>query len=261
MKPVRSGRQHLAIRLRRVATDGDPDVTLTVHCPERGETVSVEACLGCEHCEGLHVDPTEANTFLICGPPAPPVNAAEVHPAALGVFDADATPVTEVMTENVLCVRADTSLEVLTALFLENGISGAPVVDDAGRPVGVVSKTDLLRELTERGQTEEVETTSFRMHGWDVDLGRGFHHAQVSQVRVRDIMMPLAFSLPESAPVSLAAALMAQEGVHRLPVVSAGDGSVVGIVSALDVLRWLARRDGYLVPLASERSGELEKKK
>jgi CBS domain-containing protein len=40
---------------------------------------------------------------------------------------------------------------------------------------------------------------------------------------------------------------MAFEGVHRLPVVSDG-GEVVGILSALDVLRWFGRRAGYLIP-------------
>ncbi|MCA9597046.1 MAG: CBS domain-containing protein [Myxococcales bacterium] len=247
-----SERQHLAVKLRRVASDDATDVTLSVFCPAQGASVSVEECMTCDRCEGLHVDPTETDTFLVCSLAAIPA-AEEPRPPAPATTPPDATPVTEVMTSAVLCVSADTTLEALTSLFLEHGISGAPVVDDQGRPIGVVSKTDLLREMTVRGQTEEVESRTFRVHGWDIDLGRGFHLAEVAQARVRDIMMPLAYALPESAPLSLAAALMAQEGVHRVPVVSGNDGSVVGIVSALDVLRWLARSEGYLVPLASER--------
>ena len=58
-------------------------------------------------------------------------------------------------------------------------------------------------------------------------------------------MMRVAFCLEETETVAAAAALMATECVHRIPVVSRADGSVVGIVSSLDVLGWLARQHGY----------------
>ena len=43
-----------------------------------------------------------------------------------------------------------------------------------------------------------------------------------------------------------AAALMAYENIHRVPVVAA-DGAVIGIVSAMDIVRWVAEQDGYVV--------------
>ena len=55
-----------------------------------------------------------------------------------------------------------------------------------------------------------------------------------------------AFTLPEAATVSQAAAIMAYERIHRVPVVTT-DGSVVGIVCALDIVAWLAAHDGYAV--------------
>ena len=62
-----------------------------------------------------------------------------------------------------------------------------------------------------------------------------------------EIMTPLAVTVSETATIAEASALMALEGVHRLPVVNnAMSGRVVGVVSALDVLGWLARRSGYL---------------
>jgi len=64
---------------------------------------------------------------------------------------------------------------------------------------------------------------------------------------VEDVMTPFAFSLPSDAPVSRAAALMAYEGIHRLAVVS-HDGTLVGVVTSLDIMRWLAQRAGYVVP-------------
>jgi len=131
---------------------------------------------------------------------------------------ADRVRVSAVMSRDVVCVREGVSLYVLTALFLERGISGAPVVDAEGFPLGVVSKTDLVRNTYEGG------------------LG----------TMVSDIMTPLTFKLREHAALSQAAALMAYEGVHRVPVVS-DEGRVVGILSSIDVMRWLALDGGYLV--------------
>jgi CBS domain-containing protein len=64
-------------------------------------------------------------------------------------------------------------------------------------------------------------------------------------------MTPVTFVLPENASIAQAAALMAYEGVHRIPVVSCS-GDIVGLVSSLDVLRWLGQASGYLVPACAK---------
>jgi CBS domain-containing protein len=132
------------------------------------------------------------------------------------------------------------SIEALMALFIERGISGVPVVDAEGLPVGVVSKTDLVREQYENGESFAAEPARVQ------DLGDGFHVEPTARGTVLDIMTPLAFTLHERSSLSRAAAMMALEGVHRVPVIS-DDRRVVGILSSLDVMRWLAQHDGYLV--------------
>jgi CBS domain-containing protein len=159
----------------------------------------------------------------------------------------DETTLDAIMTREVLCVPPEMDVDTLVALFLQRGISGAPVIGKDGRVLGVVSKTDVLRERYESEDVERVERPSVRRGGYEVDLGPGYHLLHTTDTRVADIMMPVTFVLPENARVSRAAALMALEGVHRIPVVSQ-DGHVTGIVSALDVLRWLALSSGYLVP-------------
>jgi regulator of cell morphogenesis and NO signaling len=151
------------------------------------------------------------------------------------------------MTGNVVCVREDMSIEALAALLIERGISGVPVVDAAGFPVGVVSKTDLVREHYADGEAAIPEPLQVKEHrGIEFMLGASFGAAPAGRGTVGDIMTPLAFTLYEHSPISQAAALMAFEGVHRVPVVS-NDGRVIGVLSALDVMRWLAQHDGYLV--------------
>jgi CBS domain-containing protein len=123
-----------------------------------------------------------------------------------------------IMTRSTYCVRPDASVQTVASLMLELRLGGLPVVDEDGKPVGVVSKTDVLRHQHERGDAETV----------------------------RDIMMPLIFAVRPETPIARAAALMAGEGVHRLAIVD-GDNTVVGIVSALDIVRWVAEQGGYSI--------------
>jgi CBS-domain-containing membrane protein len=120
-------------------------------------------------------------------------------------------PVSSIMTRKVVCARPEMDASLLRARLIERGVSGAPVVDDWGHLLGVATKTDLV----------EHEVTSQRGHK-----------------TVGDIMMPLVFTLPPEASIGQAAALMAYEGVHRVIVVDE-KGCVVGLVSTLDIARWL----------------------
>ena len=162
---------------------------------------------------------------------------------------ADRTSIAEIMSTKVVCVTADLSLEELTHLFVEHGISGAPVVDDRGKTIGVVSKTDVVRECYEHADDGAQEVMPLRIYseqGSMYELGEGFHSVPVSGASVRDIMTPVAYTLGASTSISQAAALMAFEGIHRVPIVAEPDGEIVGVLSALDVLRWLGEHDGYL---------------
>lgn len=128
-------------------------------------------------------------------------------------------PVARIMTRRVVCARPEMDASLLRERLLDRAIGGAPVVDDWGRVVGVVSRSDLL----------EHEVTS---HPGERTVG--------------DIMTPMAFTLRAEASIAQAAALMAYEGVHRVVVVDAA-GCVIGVVSALDVSRWIGWCAGFAV--------------
>jgi CBS domain-containing protein len=219
----------LAMRTRRIVGPRHEVISSTVRCPPRDASISTSECLTCADSAGVSSNST--GTYVRCTHPAAQ-HAALVELMKQPLFSsaADRTPLSEVMTRDVVCVLPDLRLADLTELFLVKNISGAPVVDGACRPLGVVSKTDLVGGFAE-GAT------------------------------VADVMMPVAFTLPESATVSRAAALMAFEGIHRIPIVSS-ENRVIGIISSLDVARWLAQNDGYIAPgsnnLARRRADEGE---
>jgi CBS-domain-containing membrane protein len=126
-------------------------------------------------------------------------------------------PVSEIMSRDVVVVTPEIGVDAFEDLLLRKGISGAPVVDERRRPIGIVSKTDLVH----RKGTPNFEG-----------------------LKVKNIMMRTAYCVAENEPIARAAGLMAYEAVHRLPVVGP-DGTVTGVISPLDVMRWLARQHGY----------------
>jgi CBS domain-containing protein len=145
------------------------------------------------------------------------------------------TSVVKIMTTHVICLHEDESLESATARFFAHGLHGAPVVSAKGEITGFLTMSDLSR------RSDGVEVVAPRVslrRGGSYPLGPGFH--EEAQTTVREVMTRHAIALPPTASVVEAATLMVAEGLHRVPIVSAG-GRVVGIVSALDVLRWQLR--------------------
>ena len=140
-------------------------------------------------------------------------------------------PISEVMTRSVVCVTEHTSMAILEELLLDHNLSGVPVVDNRGKLVGSISMTDIVRELHYQVETAQVSLTG--------DLAWGFHVEPESLI-VANLMAPVAFELPVSCPVAKAVSLMATKHTHRVPVVS-DDGVLLGIVTAGDIVRHLAR--------------------
>jgi len=138
--------------------------------------------------------------------------------------------VKDVMTAEVVAVRRDTTFKELAAVLRRYRVSALPVVDDAGRVIGVVSEADLLAKeaLADPGVMAEV------LHRKDVRKAEG--------LTAGDLMTsPPVTAAPED-PIGQAARMMHFMRVKRLPVVNSG-GQLVGIVSRSDVLAVFDRPD------------------
>jgi CBS domain-containing protein len=218
---------------------------VSYYCPVRDRALSLAECMGCRHCRPGGAG-AGSDAVGCADPAARRPSGEEMLRAPRPRSLADRTPLWQVMRPCVICVRSDLGIDSLMSLFVAFDLRSVPVVDDAGRPVGVVSRGDLVNHWYDSEAGDQPLRAPAPSGGPGEYLGPGFHEVPPAQT-VADVMMCIAFTLYEDASLSHAAALMAYEGVQRIPVVSF-EGKVVGVVSAMDVVRWLAQHDGYVVP-------------
>ncbi len=148
--------------------------------------------------------------------------------------------VRDIMTRDVVAVAPDTSLAVVAKLFSERHISGAPVIDKESRPIGVITLADLVYPVapgTLQGRGKSV----FYVVTQDATQLRSIEVPCRRDGVVNDVMLAFVLSVPPDKPVREAVRLMVADEIHRLLVVE--DGRLVGIISAMDVMRMLAEHD------------------
>lgn len=143
----------------------------------------------------------------------------------------------DLMTRNPLSLRDDVPLKEAIAFMVDRDVSGAAVIDEAGRPVGVLTQTDVLihdRENVEHLDPPEVEYGSPLPRSW----WERFQVERVDVTPVREAMTPAVFCVALDAPAWEVISLLRELNVHRLFVVDE-DGVLVGVVTVMDVLRRL----------------------
>ena len=215
--------RRLEVRSCHVIGTGDSlETHHTVQCPRRHESTAFAKCCGCSHMSSIDVDPDGKHGAVECHVDEPslmPNGRVDVAEAAVRVRLGD------VLGVDTTCVRGDVKIETLTDLLVESGVRAVPVVDEARRLLGIVSKSDLLRHRGTRKARAKVAS---------------------------DIMTPLVHGVPEDAPVAYAISLMALEGLHEVPIVDS-HSHVIGMFTATDALRWVAKSLGYVLPPSKQK--------
>ncbi|CAN5312609.1 hypothetical protein BH10PLA2_BH10PLA2_25400 [soil metagenome] len=155
----------------------------------------------------------------------------------------DVLSAADLMTPNPVSLRAEASVAEAIVLFADRAITGAPVIDLRGRPIGVLSGTDLLiheRERLYRGIAWSNEYCGQSLS--DIlereCLGSGYHVSEVDEATVGSIMTPVVFSVRTHSPARKIVSEMVTLQVHRLFVIDDSD-VLVGVISALDVMKGL----------------------
>lgn len=201
-----------------VGAGGDVETHHTVQCPRRAQSTAFERCCGCAHKIAIDVNADGKSGTVECLVPDETAHHPRIDVAEAAVR----VRLGDLIGLETTCVRSDIRIQAVTDLLVAQRLRAVPVVDDARRLVGIVSKTDLLRRTQSRRRPRTVA----------------------------DAMTPIVHGLPEDAPVAYAISLMAFEGLHEVPIVDS-KGQVIGMITATDALRWVAQALGYVVPSAA----------
>jgi CBS domain-containing protein len=146
--------------------------------------------------------------------------------------------VMELMSEDVVAVRPETSLKEVATILAERRISGVPVTDDRGDVIGVVSEADIL--VKERGPRFQQR----RVLGWLLAGGIA-DDERLTAVTAGEAMTTPAIVIGATGHVSHAARLMTDHGIKRLPVTNWA-GKLVGVITRSDLVRAFARSDAEI---------------
>jgi CBS domain-containing protein len=144
--------------------------------------------------------------------------------------------VKDVMTTNVVAVKRNADFKQIVSVLRRYRVSACPVINDAGRVVGVVSEADLLRKEA----NGRMPAGLIRLR-WK--LGE---ESKVNAVTAGRLMTSPAVTIHPDASVAVAARVMQDRWIERLPVVS-DDGLLIGIVTRSDVLSVYERPDDEIL--------------
>ncbi len=142
----------------------------------------------------------------------------------------------DLMTPNPLSLEDSLTVREAIAFFIDRNISGAPVIDSAGRPVGVLTQSDVL--VHDRTKVEHMVPESERGGPHSRKAWEGFQVERVETTPIRDVMTPAVFSISEKAGAWTVIQELRELHVHRLFVVDE-NGVLVGVITPLDILRHL----------------------
>lgn len=144
----------------------------------------------------------------------------------------------DIMKTDVITVTGDMTVEALGRLFIEKGISGAPVVDSEGRLRGIVTDNDLIS----RNKRLHIPTVLRLFDAFipleptgiiEMELKR-FSATLVSDICTKDVV-----TINEDTALDDIATIMTEKRIHLLPVIR--EGKVIGVVGKNEVLKGISR--------------------
>jgi predicted transcriptional regulator len=147
--------------------------------------------------------------------------------------------VKDLMNPDIMTVTDEMTTEELARYLVEREISGAPVVDSQGHLIGVVSMTDIGRNLAEPSDLTSSRGSSFYRDDVDLNLeDLGQRYVEERPVTVRDVMTPAIHQVSVTASVAEVARIMVEQHIHRLVVTQGKEP--VGIITSMDLLKMIA---------------------
>lgn len=144
----------------------------------------------------------------------------------------------DIMTKEVITVTTDVTIEGLARIFTKHDISGAGVVDEDGKLIGIVTENDLIK----MEQRLHIPTV-INIFDAVIYLGSSKRFEEdikrMAATKVEDIFKKDVVTISESSTIEEIATIMSEKNIHHLPVVK--KGKLVGIVGKKDIVKAIAK--------------------
>jgi len=139
----------------------------------------------------------------------------------------------DIMTENVITVSPDATIEEIAKILHEHRISGVPVVNDENELIGVVTEGDLIIKIAKPHLPPHIELFGGiiylqKPHEMDDELKK------ITATLARDIMTEKVVAVEEDCEIEDVASLMVNRKINRLPVLR--EGKLIGIITRADII-------------------------
>lgn len=140
----------------------------------------------------------------------------------------------DIMTKNVITVKKDQPISDLSKIFVENHFNGVPVLDDAGKVIGMVTQGNLI----EQNKNLHIPTVIALFDAvLFLDSEKKFEDdvKKLTGSKIEDIYHENPITVSLDTDLGEITTLMADNDVHTLPVLD--DDKLVGIIGKKDVIR------------------------
>ncbi len=145
----------------------------------------------------------------------------------------------DIMTRGLVTFTKDTPVKEATEVLVKRNIGGAPVVDDEGKLIGIVSEGDLIMQ-----DVRFHFPTYIQLLDGYIYLPRSLERFEEEfkkavGAKVGDVMTTDVITVDEDASLEDVATLMVDKDVSRVPVVT--DGKIIGIITKGDIVKAISK--------------------
>ncbi len=141
----------------------------------------------------------------------------------------------EIMNRNVITVNQEMTVDEVVKILLDNRISGVPVLDEAGKVIGIVSETDLIyreKNLHTPSFISILQGIVFLESTKDLE----YQVKKMAAYKVKDVMTKNVITVSGEAELNSVVDIIIDQKVNRVPVID-HEGKLIGIITRSDILK------------------------
>ena len=143
----------------------------------------------------------------------------------------------DIMTSSVITVKKETSVKELARILTANSISGAVVVNDNDKVIGIVTESDLIFQNKKLHIPSVVAILDAYFFLEDPDKMEQ-EIQKMAGATVGDIYSKNPITVQEDTTIAEIATIMSERHVHTLPVLK--DKVLVGVIGKKDIIKTIA---------------------